>query len=125
MLRNYEIETQVALCCYYSTNEVSCEECRCNHTIQVECQTWQELIKRITHNMCSKPEPSLVGLSQPSVTVNMSQDSSHSVTYDSITPLGAVSGILGALLVATVIGWTVTCVVWRRSVTPKQRKFLK
>ena len=40
-----------------------------------------------------------------------------------ITPLGAVSGTLAAVLVATLVGWTVTCVVWRKEST--KWKFLK
>ena len=68
-------------------------------------------------------------LSQSPVTLSTSRGTSQlsdQLKYSSIiTPLGSVSGILAALLAATVIGWIVTCIMWRRSVTFKRRKFLK
>ena len=53
------------------------------------------------------------------------EESTQSLDCTNATPIGVVSGVLVALLVATVVGWIVTCVVWRRSVTLKRRKFLK
>ena len=63
--------------------------------------------------------------SPPSVTMNKDEESSQSLDCTTATPIGVVTGVLVTLLVATVVGWIVTCVVWRRSVTLKQRKFLK
>ena len=59
------------------------------------------------------------------ITMNTNQggslSSNRTECYD-----GSVSGILGALLVATMFGWIVTCVAYRkRSTTLKRRKFLK
>ena len=105
----------------------------------IVCQTCQQLIQQIPvteqlPSVCSTPEPSPTegqdkNCTMPQSIMNLtdrSQESSQSsMCSNVITQIGAVSGILVTLLVVTVVGWLVTCIAWRRSVTLKQRMFLK
>ena len=118
---------------------ITCEQCDnvCRETIRVVCQTYQQVIQQITGqllNVCSTQEPSPTNgfdknctTPQSLVTLNdMSQESSQCTACSNVfTSLGAVSGILVTLLMATVVGWMVTCVAWRRSAALKRRMFLK
>ena len=210
-VRHYKLVSEVgdAFCCLVNkTDTIACEHCKssCNHRIQIECETCQQVTQQHTLSVCPTPQPSPTvmcsGCSQAiqqtvtvkhcptsialepqlsssrlfvtsfirSMYVNVSDRpatsrdyrgsmhvsdrplekpssdnqgcSSSQVTMDInqghsllsnktecfdgiITPLGAVSGILGALLVATVVGWIVTCAIYsKRSATLKRRKFL-
>ena len=105
-ISSHMLETGDAFCCLANrTNVISCEQCdgSCNHTIRVVCQTCEE--------KCFKPSPT-----RSSLPINQCSNI--------IIPLGSVSGVLLAVLVATLVGWTVTCVVWRSKST-NRRKFLK
>ena len=135
ILNEYGKET--ALCCFTSkSNRFLCEQCSCNHTIRVECRACKQGIQQVTPSMYPLSEWLPAGAltktyrksgttSPPSVTMDTGQESSQSLDCTTTAPIGVVSGVLVTLLVATVIGWIVTCIVWRRSVTPKRRKFLK
>ena len=138
MLNINESGQDEALCCSTTnkSNIFLCEHCSCNHTIRIECQVCQQGIQQATPSMCTQSErlPTSVSTktyqrngttSPPSVTMNTGQESSQSLDCTAATPIGVVTGVLVTVLVATVVGWIVTCVVWRRSVAPNRKKFLK
>ena len=213
---SYSLKEGDGYCCLTNrTDATTCEQCgsSCNHRIQIECETCQQVTQQQTLSECPTPQPSptvmcsgcsqaiqhtvtvehcqstptglCMGSSQviqytvtvkhcPSSITVETQSSSHQLSETStvrsmhisdrplekttpdsrgsavplltmntrqggslslngtecsdgiITPLGAVSGILGALLVAAVVGWIVTCVVYsKKSTTLKRRMFLK
>ena len=120
-IRTYKLEIRNVYCCLGDdTAELTYETCdrACNHTIGVVCQTYEQAIWQKVNETLQN-----YTILEPSFTGGTNQESSFQCPI--VTPLGAVSGILVALLVVIMVGWIVTCVVWRRSVTLKQKMFLK
>ena len=124
-IRSHSLERGDGYCCLTNRTEaITCEQCgsSCNHRIQIECETCQQADQQTTLESCPTSQSKATGYTRQGDSLSLN----HTECSDGIiTPLGAVSGVLGALLVATMVGWTVTCVVWSRSVSLKHRKFLK